>query len=200
MCIRDSIDTVKAAGVRKTSLMTTSRYTRVLPAPVPINFNDARLEPNPKNYQQPYQSVGYLLEGQFRSLFANRARPGTTQYQPDQDATAKPGKLLVVSDGDFLRNDVDTKNNRPLRLGYDRLANTEFANRELILNATDYLLDETGLIAVRGKQITLRPLDKVQLAERRTFWQALNLGAPLVLLALFGLGRAWWRQRRYARF
>ncbi|NML63904.1 gliding motility-associated ABC transporter substrate-binding protein GldG [Hymenobacter sp. RP-2-7] len=197
-----NIDTVKALGVRKTSLLTTSRYTRVLPAPVPINFNDARLEPNPKNYQNPFQPVGYLLEGQFRSLFSNRARPGTTQYQPDQDPTAKPGKLLVISDGDFLRNDVDTRANppRPLRLGYDRLASTEFANRELILNATDYLLDDTGLIAVRGKQITLRPLDKVQLAERRSFWQALNLGAPLALLALFGLGRAWWRKRRYARF
>ena len=197
-----NIDTVKAQGVRKTSLMTTSRYTRVLPAPVPINFNDARLEPDPKKYQNPYQSVGYLLEGQFRSLFANRARPGTTQYQPDQDATARPGKLLVISDGDFGRNDVDIKAKppRPLRLGYDRLANTEFANREFILNATDYLLDETGLIAVRGKQITLRPLDKVQLAEHRRAWQFLNLGLPLLLLALFGAGRAWWRQRRYARF
>jgi hypothetical protein len=53
---------------------------------------------------------------------------------------------------------------------------------------------------VRGKQITLRPLDKVQLAEKRQAWQALNLGAPLVLLALFGAVRAWSRKRRYARF
>jgi ABC-2 type transport system permease protein len=95
---------------------------------------------------------------------------------------------------------VDAKSQRPMRLGYDRLSSTEFANRELILNATDYLLDETGLIAVRGKQITLRPLDKVQLAEKRQAWQALNLGAPLVLLALFGAAHAWSRKRRYARF
>jgi gliding-associated putative ABC transporter substrate-binding component GldG len=195
-----NIDTVKAVGVRKTQLMSTSRYTRMLPAPVPINFNDARLEPNPKLYKDSYQSVGYLLEGQFRSLFANRAEPGTTKYQPDQNANAQPSKILVISDGDFLRNDVDPKSQRPMRLGYDRLSSTEFANRELILNATDYLLDETGLIAVRGKQITLRPLDKVQLAEKRQAWQALNLGAPLVLLALFGAVRAWSRKRRYARF
>ena len=195
-----NIDTVKAAGIRKTSLMTTSRYTRRLPAPVPINFNDARLEPNPKLYQNSYQPVGYLLEGTFRSLFANRAIPGTTQYQPDQNPNAAPSKILVISDGDFLRNDVDPKSGRAFRLGFDRLANTEFANRELILNATDYLLDETGLIAVRGKQITLRPLDKVQLADHRRPWQALNLGAPLVLLAAFGAVRAWRRKRRYAHF
>jgi gliding-associated putative ABC transporter substrate-binding component GldG len=195
-----NIDTVKAVGIRKTLLMSTSRYTRRLPAPVPINFNDARLEPNPKLYQNSYQPVGYLLEGTFRSLFANRAVPGTTTYQPDQNPNAAPSKILVISDGDFLRNDVDPKSGRPFRLGFDRLSSTEFANRELILNATDYLLDETGLIAVRGKQITLRPLDKVQLAENRQRWQLLNLGAPLVLLAAFGAVRAWRRKRRYTRF
>ncbi|MGI4973323.1 MAG: gliding motility-associated ABC transporter substrate-binding protein GldG, partial [Janthinobacterium lividum] len=195
-----SLDTVKAVGVRKTQLMSTSRYTRALPAPVPINFNDARLEPNPKLYQNSYQSVGYLLEGKFRSLFANRTEPGTMKYQPDQNSAAQPSKILVISDGDFLRNDVDPKTNRPLRLGYDRLSSTEFANRELILNATDYLLDETGLIAVRGKQITLRPLDKVQLADHRRPWQLLNLGAPLLLLAIFGAVRTWRRKQRYARF
>ena len=195
-----NLDTVKATGIRKTALMTTSRYTRVLPAPVPINFNDARLEPNPKLYQKGFQPVAYLLEGQFTSLFANRARPGTLQFQPEKPIGAKPSKIVVLADGDFIRSEIDPKTGNPYRLGFDRLANTEFANRELVLNATDYLLDETGLIAVRGKQITLRPLDKVKLAEERRRWQLLNLGAPLVLLGLFGAVRAWRRKRRYAGF
>lgn len=195
-----NLDTVKATGIRKTVLLTTSRYTRVLSAPVPINFNDARLPPNPKLYQQGFQPVGYLLEGQFPSLFANRARPGTLRFQPEKAPQAKPSKLVVLADGDFIRSDLDPKTGNPYRLGFDRLANTEFANRELVLNATDYLLDETGLIAVRGKQITLRPLDKVKLAEERRRWQLLNLGAPLALLALFGAVRAWQRKRRYAGF
>ena len=87
-----TIDTVKAVGIRKTPLMFTSRYTRVLPSPVPINLNDARLEPNAKLYQESFRPVGYLLEGQFRSLFANRAQPGTTQFQPATSPNAKPGK------------------------------------------------------------------------------------------------------------
>ncbi|MBF9237394.1 gliding motility-associated ABC transporter substrate-binding protein GldG [Hymenobacter sp. BT683] len=195
-----NLDTVKAIGIRKTALLTTSRYTRVLPAPVPINFNDARLEPNPKLYQKAFQPVGYLLEGQFTSLFANRARPGTLQFQPEKPANAKPSKIVVLADGDFIRSEIDPKTGNPFRLGFDRLANTEFANRELVMNATDYLLDETGLIAVRGKQITLRPLDKVKLAEQRRRWQLLNLGAPLMLLGIFGAVRAWRRKRRYAGF
>ena len=195
-----NLDTVKAVGIRKTPLFFTSRYTRVLPAPVPINFNDARLEPNPKLYNKPFQPVAYLLEGQFKSLFSNRTRPGTLQFQPETAAGVKPSKIVVVADGDFIRSELDPKTGNPYRLGYDRLANTEFANRELVLNAVDYLLDETGLIAVRGKQITLRPLDKVKLAEQRRAWQLLNLGAPLLLLALFGAVRAWRRKRRYARF
>jgi gliding-associated putative ABC transporter substrate-binding component GldG len=195
-----TIDTVKAVGIRKTPLMFTSRYTRVLPSPVPINLNDARLEPNAKLYQESFRPVGYLLEGQFRSLFANRAQPGTTQFQPATSSNAKPGKVLVIGDGDFVRSELDPKTGQPFRLGFDRLANTEFANREVALNAVDYMLDETGLIAVRGKQITLRPLDKVKIAEQRRRWQLLNIGVPLVLLGAFGIVRAWQRKRRYASF
>lgn len=195
-----SVDTVKAVGVRKTPLLFTSRYTRVLPSPVPVNLNDARLPPEQKLYTAKFKPVGYLLEGQFRSLYANRAEPGTTRFQPDRAPDARPSKVLVVSDGDFVRNEVDPKTGRPLRLGFDRLASTEFANRELALNAVDYMLDETGLIAVRGKQITLRPLDKLRVAEERRRWQLLNLAAPLALLAGFGVVRAWRRKQRYARF
>lgn len=195
-----SVDTVKAAGIRKTPLLFTSRYSRVLPSPVPVNLNDARLEPNPKLYTSQFKPVGYLLEGQFRSLYANRAEPGTTRFQPATSSQDRPAKVLVISDGDFVRNDVDPKTGRPFRLGFDRLANTEFANRELVLNAVDYILDESGLIAVRGKQITLRPLDKLRAVAERRQWQLLNLVAPLVLLSVFGVVRAWRRKRRYARF
>ncbi|MCB2379149.1 gliding motility-associated ABC transporter substrate-binding protein GldG [Hymenobacter sp. BT635] len=195
-----TIDTVKAAGIRKTPLMFTSRYTRVLPAPVPINFNDARLEPNQKLYKESFKPVGYLLEGQFQSLYANRAEPGTSNFQSAAAANAKPSKVLVISDGDFIRSELDPKTGNPYRLGFDRLANTEFANRELVLNAVDYMLDESGLISVRGKQITLRPLDKLKVIEQKSRWQLLNLAAPLVLLGLFGALRAWRRKRRYASF
>ncbi|WP_045686906.1 gliding motility-associated ABC transporter substrate-binding protein GldG [Hymenobacter sp. AT01-02] len=195
-----SIDTVKAAGIRKTPLLFTSRYTRVLPSPVPVNLNDARLEPDQKLYQQQFKPVGYLLEGQFRSLFANRAEPGTTRFQPESLPGARASKILVISDGDFVRNEVDAKTNRPYRLGFDRLANTEFANRELVLNSVDYLLDESGLISVRSKQVTLRPLDKLRAVEERRRWQLLNLVLPLALLGLFGAVRAWLRKRRYASF
>lgn len=195
-----SLDTVKATGIRKTPLMFTSRYTRVLPSPVPVNLNDARLEPDQKLYKQRFMPVAYLLEGQFKSLYANRAEPGTTQFQPAQSAQARPSKVLVLSDGDFIRSELDPKTGRPFRLGFDRMANTEFANRELVLNAVDYMLDESGLIAVRGKQITLRPLDKLKVAEQRSRWQALNLVVPLALLGVFGAVRAWRRKQRYASF
>lgn len=195
-----TIDTVKATGIHKTPLLFTSRYSRVLPSPVPVNLNDARLQPDRKLYKDKFEPVGYLLEGQFRSLYANRTQPGTTQFQPATSPQAKPSKVLVVSDGDFIRSELDPKTGRPFRLGFDRLANTEFANRELVLNAVDYMLDETGLIGVRSKQVTLRPLDKLKVIEQRRTWQMLNLVAPLVLLGAFGAVRAWRRKRRYAGF
>ena len=67
-----------------------------------------------------------------------------------------------------------------------------------MLNTIDYLLDDNGVIAARSKEIKLRPLDKVQVAEKRIFWQVVNLGLPLVLIALLGLAWAQWRKREYA--
>jgi ABC-2 type transport system permease protein len=75
-----------------------------------------------------------------------------------------------------------------------------FANRELAMNTIHYLLDAEGLINVRSKEIQLRPLDRVRVKEERTYWQLLNLVAPIVLLALFGVVRYYLRKRRYERF
>lgn len=86
-----------------------------------------------------------------------------------------------------------------MELGFDRFTRTRFANKELLKNVVDFLLDEKGLIELRGKEIELRPLDKAKLREERTKWQVINLGLPLVLLLLFGLVKFWLRKRKYAR-
>ncbi|MBK0403806.1 gliding motility-associated ABC transporter substrate-binding protein GldG [Adhaeribacter sp. BT258] len=193
-----TIDTVKAPGIRKTPLMFTSRYARILPAPVRVNFNEARLDVNPRVFTKGPLPVAYMLEGSFRSLYKNRLAP-EKQQQVGFVEFGKPGKLVIVSDGDLIRNDVNKKTNTPLELGYDRFAGVKFGNKEFAMNALDYMLDESGLIAVRTKEIVLRPLDKVKLKEERTRWQMINIVLPLVLLALYGIVRFYLRKRKYAR-
>jgi hypothetical protein len=57
---------------------------------------------------------------------------------------------------------------------------------DFVMNAVDYLLDDNGVITARGKEVKLRPLDTIKIREERMFWQSLNIGLPLLLLACFG--------------
>jgi ABC-2 type transport system permease protein len=192
-----SVDTVKAPGITKIPLMYTSRYSRILPAPVRVNFNEARLDVNPRLFTKGQMPVSFLLEGKFRSLYKNRLAPEKQQQVGFVETSDKAGKIVVVSDGDLIRNDVDKKQNQPFELGFDRFAGVKFGNKEFALNALDYMLDESGLIAVRTKEIVLRPLDKVSLKEERKFWQMLNIVVPLILLIAYGIMRYIRRKRKY---
>ena len=139
-----------------------------------------------------------MLEGNFRSVFANRPNPpGIANV--NSTTSVKSSRLVVVADGDMIRNEVNPKTNQPYRLGFDRYSNATYANKDFAINAVDYLLDEDNLISLRAKEIVLRPLNRVKVKEEKQKWQLLNLVLPLVLLISFGVLRVYLRKRKYAR-
>ncbi|WP_236612871.1 gliding motility-associated ABC transporter substrate-binding protein GldG [Cesiribacter andamanensis] len=71
----NSLDTVKADGVRKTPLIFTSPYSRLFNAPVQVNIEDLRRDVRQESYNAGPQAVAYLLEGNFTSLYKNRFLP-----------------------------------------------------------------------------------------------------------------------------
>jgi len=192
-----TLDTVQAVGIAKTPLLFTSQYTKLLKAPALVTYNEARQQPDPRTYNNGVQMVGCLLEGRFQSLYANRILPGDPRAATFK-AQAQPGKVVVCSDGDILVNDVNYRTNTPYPLGYDRFSKNTFANKDFVVNAVNYLLDDNGIIAARGKQIALRPLDKIRLKEERTQWQLLNLLAPLVLVGIVGVAWQFARRKKYS--
>jgi len=193
-----SIDTVKAVGVKKTPLLFSSPYSRKVNTPVKISINDLRKNVNPESFNEGPVSVGYLLEGNFTSLFKNRFLPQGT----DKTKTLEQGqsKIIIVADGDLARNDVNPKTGNPQQLGFDPFSNYTFSNQDLLLNMIAFLADEKGLINVRNKEVKIRPLDREKIRASRMYWQGLNLFAPLVVLILFGVARAFWRKRKYSSF
>lgn len=194
-----SIDTVKATGIIKTPLMFTSKYSKLVPLPAMVSFNEARMQVHPQQFNKGPLPIAYLLEGRFQSLYTNRQAPvsdGSIQFKAQGEAS----KIIVCSDGDLVRNEVDKSRNEAFPLGFDRLSKATFANKQFVINGLEYLLDEDGVILSRAKEIQLRPLDKVRINEERTLWQALNLGAPLLIVAVFGITRYYIRKRKYERF
>ncbi len=191
-----SIDTVKAEGITKTPLMLTSQYSQIASNPPRVSFNDLRGGLNPDFYQKGPQPVSYLLEGMFTSLFKNRILPAGVDRSGFIEE-GDPSAIILVADGDFIRNDFDQ--DRPQDLGYDPLQKVTYANKDFVRNGLNYLLDEDGIINTRLKEIKIRPLDKVRIEEEKLFWQLLNILGPLLVLIAFGIVRAYWRKQKYAR-
>jgi ABC-2 type transport system permease protein len=192
-----SIDTVSGASeLKKTPLLMTSPYTRLLTAPVLVAYNEARQQPPPTEYASGVKLAAVVLEGKFNSLFQNRIFPSDPRSQSFVSA-GHGGKVLICSDGDVVVNEMDYKRNVPLPLGYDRVSKNIFGNKDFILHAIDYLTDENGLITARNKQVSIRQLNKVRIQEERTQWKLLNLVVPVAIVLLFGAGRFFWRRKRF---
>jgi ABC-2 type transport system permease protein len=112
---------------------------------------------------------------------------------------SKPTKIIVMADGDVARNEVNPRTGQPQALGFDPFSGYTFANQDLLQNMVSYLIEDNGLIGVRSKEVRIRLLDKEKVRREKSFWQGINMVLPLVLLILFGFGRAFVRRRKYAR-
>ena len=194
-----SVDTVKAEGVTKTPLMMTSRFARVVGAPVNISVQAFFREYNPDALSSGNIPVGYLLEGTFTSVFKNRFLPEGVATENFKEESV-PTKLVVLADGDIARNEINPRSGQPQALGFDPMSNYTFANRDLLMNILAYFTEENGLITARTKEVKIRPLDREKLQTEKVRWQVINLVLPLVVIVLYGVLRAFMRKRKYARF
>ena len=193
-----SIDTITSGGTRKTPIMLTSPYTRTLTAPVKVGIDDLRGGVDPKVFNGGEKITGILLEGTFTSLFRNRFRPEGTGDKPNMDQGTS--RMVIISDGDFLLNGVNSRDGKPMPLGFDNMTGQTFANQEVVLNLAAWLSDDDGIINARSRKVTLRPLDKNLIRDQRLYWQLLNLALPVALMVVLGIGLAWWRKKRYTGF
>ncbi|MDZ7847740.1 MAG: hypothetical protein U5L96_13785 [Owenweeksia sp.] len=153
-----------------------------------------------KLYEPPGQNfftdsrvpMAVLLEGKFQSAFKN-------QITPSGDAGARlqlieksvPTQQLIVADGDIIKNQLNVLNpnipkGAPLPLGADQYTGAQYGNEDFLLNAIDYLLDDSGLIDIRSRELKIRLLDVQQVKEQKLLWQLVNTALPIALIILFG--------------
>ncbi len=182
-----TLDTVSAEGVRKTFLLETSEYSRTLNAPVFIDLDILRQTPDERAFRRGPYPVAVLLEGEFTSAYLHRIPPDIAENQDlGFRAKSKPTKMIVMTDGDLGKNQFHLSQGYPLPLGFDQYTRQSFGNKELLLNAVNYLSDETGLISVRSRELKLRLLDSARITRERLFWQLINTAGPVMLIILSG--------------
>jgi len=189
------IDTLRN-GIKKTVLLQSSQYSKKIGAPVEINLNIVAEETSPNHYKNTGNiPLSVLLEGSFHSMFENRVLPFD---QKTFEAVGKANKMIVISDGDLIRNQLD-KNFQPVELGYDQRSGNLYDNKDFMMNCVNYLLDDNGLINIRSKDLDLPLLDKEKVYERYTIIQILTIGLPILILLLFGLVFTFLRKKKYGK-
>jgi len=196
------IDTVGGEGrIKKKILLRSSKDTRVVSVPVFIRLEDIKYPPEEREFNKPFQSAAVLLEGEFESIFKNRM---ISHYIKNQDVDFRdhsiPNRMIIVADGDMIRNEVSVRADRiiPLTLGQDRYTQQTYGNKEFILNAVHYLAEETSLVEIRSRTLTLRLLDKTKIIKEKFKWQLINTVLPVLILVLFGLVNWYFRKRKFA--
>ena len=186
-----SIDTVKASGIKKTILLASDTNSRTLSTPAMVTLQSIKTEDDFRYFNKSYLPVAVLLEGKFNSLYANRVTNNLTDSlgkysdKPFLSEGVKESKQIVVSDADIVTN-VVTKTDGSLNMGTQQYENYQFANRDFLMNAVDYLINPNGVLEARNKNVTLRLLDKQKIATEKTKWQFINIVLPIALVLLFG--------------
>ncbi len=192
-------------NIKKTILLSSSPISKIVGLPSPIDFDEeipSNLQvvnegPDPREFNAGEIPLAVLLEGSFSSVFKNRIKPIKLDGELKNIDDGKTSKMVVISDGDVIKNQM--QGNRPLELGFDKMTNSFYGNKEFLLNTVNYLLDDSGLINIRTRQIAVPFLDPEKTAVERSKWQTLNLLLPLGLLSIFGLFFNYYRRRKYTR-
>ncbi|MFK8274051.1 gliding motility-associated ABC transporter substrate-binding protein GldG [Capnocytophaga cynodegmi] len=174
----NSIDTLKN-GIRKTILLSSSPFSKAdgTPREVSLKIDVNKLDKNA--YKTGNIPTAVLLEGEFTSVYKNRIRPIDLKTNTE---ISKPTKMIVVSDGDIIKNDIS--DNNPLELGFDKWTNKFYDNKAFLQNAINYLLDDTNFLVLRNKKVQLAFLDREKVAESQKSWKIKSIIYPLLLFLL----------------
>ena len=182
-------------GLQKTTLLATSSNSKLTGTPATVDlslFNGTESE-----FQYAFVPVAASIEGVFPSLYAHLLPPEELQLHAPLRKTSEPTKQIVVAAGSTIRN--EWQQGQPLPLGYDRYTQTQFGNRDFMVNAVLYLTDDTGWMALRQKQITLRLLNDQRAREERITAQVVSIIMPLTILAIIGIAVIGIRKKRYTK-
>lgn len=192
-------------NLKKTVLFSSSVNSNEQFIPIRLSFDAVHSVADPNLFRGGPYPLAVLVEGVFPSLYENRI---TTEMenglasigQEFKTRSDDNGKMLFVSDGDLAANVIsDIENDRVYPLGYNRYDKRQYANKDFLVNAIEYMMDDYGLIESRGKELKLRLLNVQKARDEKTFWQSINLLLPLAFICVVGLAFFFWRKVNFSK-
>jgi ABC-2 type transport system permease protein len=203
----NSVDTVEADGITKTVLLNSSANARTIGSPAIISAEENVNAPEDAKFKKANVPVAVLLEGKFKSMFANRLTTAMADSLKSYDQAFLPqavsgGKIIIVGDGDIVLNSVTKGNPIPMGLNKYTIGTQRefpFANKAFVQNCLDYLINENGLSEAKAKDYVVRLLDSKKIAEQKTFWQIINIVVPISIVLLLAMVFYWLRKKKYTK-
>lgn len=199
-----SVDTIIAKGVKKTFLLRSSKYSNVVATPHMVRLQTLYEQPSEDRFKSQGVPMAVLLEGKFESAFKNRIAPkANNEDLPKLLEESRSTQMMVVADGDIIKNQLNILNpnipkGTPLPLGFDQFTGAQYGNKDFLLNAVDYMLDDSGLIDIRSRELKIRLLDVNRIQSDKLIWQLINTLVPVLIIILCGVVYIFFRKRKYA--
>ena len=182
-------------GLHKTTLLATSSNSKITGTPAEVDLS--LFNGNENEFKYAFIPVAASIKGVFPSLFAHLLPPEGMQLHAPLRKHSEPTKQIIVAAGSTIRN--EWQKGQPLPLGYDRYTQTQFGNRDFMVNAVLYLTDDTGWMNLRQKQLTLRLINDQRARDGRIAAQIISIVMPLLLLTIVGAAVILIRKKRYTR-
>lgn len=204
MPFASSIDTIATSSdIKKTVLLTSSRSSRYQLYPMRLTYQIMHYKPDVKKFNKPFLPLAVLVEGNFTSFFKNRLSAETEKMLGDigekfMEKSKKPGKMIFVGDGDFVKNLYNSKTREFTPIGFNKWEEHIFqGNEDFIMNSVEYMMDDRGILSARSKRVKLRLLDKAKLINEKSKWRLINIVFPLLVLIIFGILYNFYRSKKY---
>lgn len=198
------LEILENPDVKPTVLLATSPYTSLQPSMSFIELNEVD-DIQPEEYQMGRIPLAVLAEGNFKSMFAARYERNEI---PNFKAESTNGKLILISDGDVAKNDIDILTGRPLPLGADKFSRRPdnpsqrpltYDNQNFLLNCMDYLVGDNDFLNLKNRKFEIPVLNETKVRFEKSEWQLMNLFIPLNFIVIIGLIFIFSHRKKYRK-
>ncbi len=145
-------------------------------------------------------SLPLALEGTFKSLYEYRIPISISKDSAIAfSGKSQPTSIIVISDGDVIKNEIQFATMSPFPLGYDKYMKKTFANKTFILNCMNYLCDGADFLSLRARDVQLRTLDRKKIKNESSKWKLINVVVPIASVIVLGIVLIQYRKRKYTK-